>query len=391
MSLLQPATGGSYLKAGFLGFTGSGKTHTAVELALGAREFFKLAGPIAMFDTEKGSDYWAGRIEARTGQKLLVVKSRSLADLIATGRECLQLGVSVLIADSITHVWREVCSAYLQQRMAKHREKHYRHVSDKLEFQDWGRIKEAWQVWPDWYLDSPLHVIVCGRAGWDYEMEKDEDGKNELIKSGIKMKVEGEFGFEPSLLVEMQREFVTDKHTGQVTDQRAVVNRAIILKDRYNLLDGRMVDNPTFDFFRPHVELLAPGNHSTIDTQQRTQFSLDAEGRGGWERERENREIAAEKVKSAFALVDLDGQSADAKKARADAMREYWGTTSWKELSERLPAAEIMRGLDAFAIAKGLRDPDPPETGGSGDDDVNHLVAAPEAAAADSDAPKAAS
>lgn len=389
MSLLQPATGGSYLKAGFLGFTGSGKTHTAVELALGAREFFKLEGPLAMFDTEKGSDYWAERIRARSGKELLVVKSRSLADLLTTGRECVQLGVSILIVDSITHVWREVCDAYLQQRMAKHREQRRRNISDKLEFQDWGRIKNVWAQWPDWYLNSPVHVIVCGRAGWDYDMQKDEDGKNELIKSGIKMKVEGEFGFEPSLLVEMQREFATDKH-GQVTDSRSQVNRAIILKDRYSLIDGRMCDDPTFDFFRPHVELLRPSEHSTIDNHKSTEFSLDGEGRADWEREKEAREIAAEKVTSAFRLADLDGQSVDAKKARTEAMREYWGTTSWKELSERLSSAEIMRGLDEFAIAKGLKEPPPPQTGGTGDDDVNHLAAVPEAAA-DSDAPKAAS
>jgi hypothetical protein len=59
---LKSITSAGHLKAGFLGFAKSGKTHTAVELALGTRDFLKLTGPIAMFDTERGSEYWAPRV-----------------------------------------------------------------------------------------------------------------------------------------------------------------------------------------------------------------------------------------------------------------------------------------------------------------------------------------
>lgn len=357
MSLLKPATGGSYLKAGFLGFAKSGKTHTAVELAIGTRAFFKLNGAIAMFDTEAGSDYWAQRVEKATGLPLQVVKSRSLSDLVATVHECVAVGVSVLVVDSVTHVWREVCDAYLAELQAAARRKNWREP-DKLEFQDWSRIKAKWSTWPDLYLNAPLHIIVCGRAGYEYDFETNDRGKKELVKTGVKMKVEAEFGFEPSILVEMERDWTRD-------DPPKMVNRATVIGDRFDLMNGQSCDQPTFKFFEPFVRLLAPANHTPVDTAQKTEFGIDDTRSDGWKRELDAREIAAEKVKSAFVLAGMDGQSADDKKARVAALKQYWGTTSFKELSEKTPSATVMAGLHAFARAHGL----------VGDDDVNHLVA----------------
>ena len=44
---------------------------------------------------------------------------------------------------------------------AKRREKKLppRH---KLEFQDWGIVKDLWEPWTEFYLNSKLHIIVCG-------------------------------------------------------------------------------------------------------------------------------------------------------------------------------------------------------------------------------------
>jgi hypothetical protein len=44
-------------------------------------------------------------------------------------------------------------------------------------------------------------VIICGRAGYEYDYFEDDEGKKQLEKTGIKMKAETEMGFEPSLLV----------------------------------------------------------------------------------------------------------------------------------------------------------------------------------------------
>jgi hypothetical protein len=42
--------------------------------------------------------------------------------------------------------------------------------------------------------------MMCGRAGDDTEQYTDENGKRQFEKVGVKMKTEGETGFEPSLL-----------------------------------------------------------------------------------------------------------------------------------------------------------------------------------------------
>lgn len=346
MGLLKPASGGSYLKCGILGFAKGGKTHTAMEFAFGVRRFFGLKGPVGFYDTEMGSDYWDERAKKETGQALLVHKSRSLVDLLEVGQECVETGVSVLVTDSITHVWREVCDAYLMERQAIAKKRGWR-VPDSLEFSDWAPIKAQWNRWSNWFLTAPLHIIVCGRAGWEYDMETNERGKKELIKVDTKMKVESEFGFEPSLLIEMTREVEPSKDDKPPRQ----INRAFVKGDRFDLINGRTCDFPTFEFIKPFVERLAARNHAPVDTAVKTQFDIDEGGDDGWRREQQAREIASEKIKSAFQMAEMDGTSTEQKKRRAEAMQTYWGTTSWKELSEKIPSVKLMDGLQAFSAA----------------------------------------
>lgn len=350
MPLCKPASGGSYLKAGFLGFEKSGKTHTAMDLAIGIRRFLNLAGSVYLFDTEKGNHYWRDRVLAATGRDLMVCESRTVGDLLGTVRECCDVGAAVLVVDSITHVWRDVCDSYLIELQEAAR-KRGRRVPDRLEFQDWSRIKAKWGEWPDLYLNAPLHIIVCGRAGHSYDYETNDRGQRELIKTGVKMKAEAEFGFEPSLLVEMERDWNTE------TPPRMVA-RATVIGDRFNTMNGATCEQPTFDFFRPFVELLAPSRHTQIESQNKTTFGLDEERADTWKREKDQREVLAEKIKSALVLAGLDGKSADDRKRQVETIREYWGTTSWKEIAERTPSAAMRDGLRRFEREHGLVDGD---------------------------------
>lgn len=363
MGLLKPASGGAFLKAGFLGFEKSGKTHTAMMLALGTRSHFKLTGPLAFYDTEMGSDYWAERVEAETGQQMLVVKSRALVDLVETVKECIAAGVSVLVVDSVSHVWREVVDSYLSELQAKAKSRGWS-PPEELKFQDWAPIKSMWARWSDSYLTAPLHIVACGRAGFTYDFETNDRGKKELVKTGTKMKAE-EFGYEASLLVEMERE--TDK-------DGELVNRATIVGDRFDLINGKSVIRPGFDFFKPFVEKLAPASHAPVDTGLKTSFGLDDHRQDNWHREKAQREIVSEKIQAAFQLADLAGTSAESKKARSAAMLKFWGTTSWKELSERLPSARMNEGLVAFEIEHKLREAPKPLV-----DQSDEITWAPEA------------
>jgi hypothetical protein len=290
--------GQGYLKAGFLGFQASGKTYTATKLAIGLRKHLKLTGPIAMFDTEGGSEYIAELVKKETGLDLVGVKSQSFQDLVDMARECPKAGVSVLIADSMTHVWRELCDSYLEHVNEERKKKGYS-PRGKLEFQDWNPIKKKWAEWTQFYLNSSLHIIICGRAGYEYEMETNQEtNRKELVKSGVKMKTETEFGFEPSLLIEMERMQVPEKDGGF-----KMVHHATVIKDRFSVMDGMERDNPTFDFFLPHVARLTPGVTATIDMTSKTPMHVDEIGEDEFQRRKRRQQRAWEEVDNGLAIL----------------------------------------------------------------------------------------
>lgn len=367
-SLLTPlGQGQAYLKAGFLGFQAGGKTWTATLLAIAVRNFFELKGPIAMFDTEGGSEYVAPLIREQTGMDPVGIKSRSLDQLCELTEECVSAGVSVLIGDSMTHVWREVCEAYLQDINKRLKywatQNNRRFVPKKnLEFQDWGPVKKLWNRWTDLYLNAPLHMIIAGRAGFEYDMEADDDGKKQLIKTGVKMKAEGEFGFEPSLLVEMDREQKNDGAGGFTIHRRATV-----LKDRFNIIDGATIElgerEPakqlvqTFEFFRPHLELLKPGQHTPIDTRVQTQTGADEDGTDAWQRERRARTILCEEIQGEI-TAKYPGQTAAEKKEKADVLHTIFQTRSWTAV-ESMDSRKLREGLHFLREKFGTLPPKP--------------------------------
>lgn len=342
MGLLQTlGQGQGYLKAGLMGFSGSGKTYTAVLLATGTRAFFGLDGPIAMFDTESGSEYVASKIKLDTGKELLGIKARSLDDLMTVGTECLKDGVSVLIVDSVTHIWRELTDAYLKQ-VNENRARMNLRPRKALEFQDWNGIKQVWNKWTDFYLNTALHIVICGRAGFEWEHEVNEEtGKKELMKVGVKMKVEGEFGFEPSLLIEMEREQEKDSDGGF-----HVHHRATVLKDRFSIIDGATCLEPTFEFFKPHVSLLTPGAHHPIDMTVKTDTGVSDDGDTEWARERKTRVILCEEIQGEIVHA-IPGLSAEEKRMKADLLHTTFGTRSWTAV-ESMASDRLRVGLSAI-------------------------------------------
>lgn len=326
-----------FLKAGFLGFPKSGKTFTAALLAMVVREYFKLTGPIAHYDTEGGSVYIKTVVEKTTGQKFLAKRARSFDSMMEWGKACLEAKVSVAFVDSITHPWRELCDSYLEQKNNDRRQRNWS-VQDRLQFEDWNVLKPRWARWTDFYLNSPLHLIICGRAGWDYEMEVNEKGKKEIVKGGIKMKTESEFGFEPSLLVELERIEVPNKEGGMHYTRKATV-----LGDRFSLIDGaaaffhsvdasdpkqvRKAMDAVKKFFGPHIEALASVGPSDIDTSSQSAFKFEG-GEDAWAAEKKRRTILCEEIQGVLVKA-WPGQTAAEKAAKLDAIEEFLGTRSW--------------------------------------------------------------
>lgn len=356
MSLLQVITDKpGYLKATLQGPQGSGKTRTAVELAAVAHKHFGSKKPIAFFDTETGSDYVAHLIRDYTGMESLRVKTRAFADLSETLRECLEGAADVLIVDSITHVWRELQDGYMKKVNAGRR-----YQKTRMDIQDIMAVKKLWEPWPDTFLQSPLHIVVCGREGAEWGTQEDEEsGKRELVQTGKKMKVESEFGYEASLMIAMSAEqvpasIVKIKGGKGKTEKRPrrLVNVATILKDRFDTMNGQAFEMPTGETFLPFLRRLTPGNHGQTDMSVKSDGQLPELDDNGWNREKRRRVELAEEIQGEL-LAAYPGQSAAEKRAKGELVKSAFGTYSWAKV-EGLPSEQLTRGLEVIrgAIAE---------------------------------------
>lgn len=330
-----------YFKAAFEGFAGAGKTYTAAQVAVGLHKRIGSKKPVIIFDTEMASKFLKPLFDA-AGIQVLVKESRSLADLKTTMQKCHQGLSDVLLIDSISHIWENFLEAYKQAPT-----KYGKAAKTRLEFQDWGIIKPAWKSeFSDPFVRDPYHIIMTGRAGYEYENEKNEEtGKREIFKSGVKMKVEGETAYEPDLLVLMER--LQEMEGGEL---KKVIRRAVIVKDRSTILDGKAIENPTFESFAPCIDVILsdPQKRSTLAEADASALMQMEEDKREWTR---RRDIAIEKVEGYFTKV-WPGQSAEVKAQRVKASEFAFGTPSWTAITALKPdALELgLNKLHEFAV-----------------------------------------
>lgn len=346
MGLLKPATNGTaYLKLGMLGFEGSGKTFTAVDFAIGMTKLTK-GKKVAFFDTEKGSDFHIERFK-KEGIEFHVVKSRSFRDLCATIKEAEQGGYSFLIIDSITHVWRDLVQSWLNEKRRNF-----------LTMKDWGVLKGEWAQYTDLYVNSKLSIAMLGRAGHEYDMTEDEDGNQEVSKSGTKMKVETETGFEPDLLLEMFKSpkiIETKLKNGKkkVKRERGFVNKCVVLKDRTDTMNSREIESPKFKDFASIIKALnIGGEHEGVDLT-RTSEGTFQDNDYSYANKIKRREIALDSLQETLILAGMDGSSAEAKKKRTESLIKIFGT-SGKTALENMEPIELETGVRELRKLVGL-------------------------------------
>ena len=315
----------AYLKMGILGFPGSGKTYSSYLVARGLVDHLATKQnkpPILFCDTETGSDFLVKPCN-EAGITLMVSKTRAFKDLLVAVDEAERLG-GILIIDSITHFWMELQDAFKKEKKRS-----------RLYFQDWGPIKETWREFTDKYLNSRVHIIMNGRAGYEYEYGIDEDGKKQLEKVGTKMKAETDMGYEPSLLVEMVREPQGQETVaGSTNGKRRIEGQlwdhvAYILKDRTRTIEGMRFVNPSFDSFQPAITYLnLGGEHAAVDTTQdsRVLFSSDVEKSLVARITRVK--VLLEEIQGAI-MAAIPGQSAAEKTAKTNVVFDAFGTRSW--------------------------------------------------------------
>jgi hypothetical protein len=359
-------------KVGLFGIQGSGKSLTALLLALGLSKKFHGGAPIAMHDTEGASDFLEpiAKIE---GVKVLRHKSTSFADMVTVLREAESTGCCVFIQDTVSRTWTELVDAIGKKKNVK-----------RLEFQHWAEVKGLWRErFVDRYMVSPLHCIVVGRAGDTYDTVEDvETGKRSQERSGTKMSAEKEFGYEPNLLIEMEgRRMPNAEATGKKRRVRnaggRIIHYAHVLKDRSRALNGLSLEFKdinhyqkgdylkVFDAFAPHWAFLNIGQApaGTVDIKSSSANLFDADGPGAprvdWGK---RRDIAAEEIAGILAHL-FPGQDANSKRIRQSLLHEQFDTFSWTAIEsmsvERLEeAVEVLRVFKSAAATSSVASPD---------------------------------
>lgn len=322
MGLFKPAQSTqAYLKAGFMGFAGSGKTYTTTQIAIGLTQYLKERGidsaskPVFFLDTETGSDYTINRFKD-AGIPFYSAKTRAFSDLTSAILEA-EKDASILLIDSISHFWTELTESYAKKR----------NRNRGLEFQDWAFLKREWRRFTDLYVNSNVHILMCGRAGYEYDFFTNDNGKRELEKTGIKMKAETETGYEPSILVLMEREF-------ESVESKRQIRRAYVLKERFNVIDGKEFTNPTFEDFLPHIELLNLGGQQLgVDTSRNSEGIIPAANSPtDWKYREEQREIYLEKIQNLMTEHGISGRSQDGKEKVIKLLKENFDTSAWREV-----------------------------------------------------------
>lgn len=349
MSLFQPAANTTaYLKAGFMGKPGSGKTLTASLLALGLVQHMREIGapnankPVFFYDTETGSNFVIKHFN-KMGIPLQQAKTRLFADLVSAVKIA-EEQASVLIIDSITHPWQELQESFLKKKGRSF-----------LQIDDWSYLKgpHGWKQFSDLYINSNLHIVMAGRVSDETEQYVDDNGKRQFEKVGTKMKTETDTGYEPSLLTLMERD--EDLRTHDVT------HCAKIMKDRTMLLDGKEFnfhghdkdgnEMPTqvlvkqvWAAFAPHIrDLNLGGSHLGVQTSGDSTHILKTEKRD-WQPTQ--RRIVLDEIKDLFTM-HVPGQTAADKQRRVILLKAHF-TAGWTEIEETFDLLTLRAGFDSL-------------------------------------------
>lgn len=356
-----------FLKMAFEGFAGDGKTYTMALTAIGLHKKINSTKPIAIFDTEKASKALKGLFDAHGIDVLVDEDNRSLTALTQAITECEAGAADILLIDSITHVWEDFLTAYLSQKGRQ-----------RLQFEDWGIIKPRWKKdFSNRFVQSHLHIMFSGRAGYEYTDEKNEEtGKREIFKSGIKMKAENETAFEPDILVLMEKQMQL------LGADKKVTRIATVIKDRTATIDGHAFENPTYKDFEPAINCLLDGTAKISSEQTVVDRFEDSEMKRAMTKK--DRDTVIAEIEGTFSLMAL-GSSAKDKQFKSWLLKSLWSATSIEGV-DSLPLKTIKRGaqiLSAFAekyieyitqCNEWEKQPDPAEVKAMMDAEINGFI-----------------
>lgn len=234
------------LKMALYGPAGSGKTFTSLLIAEGLGEH--TGKRVAFVDTEHGTDFYAQAVDTRQLHPkefdFDAIYTRSLMDTVKGVKSLDAKDYGVIVIDSITHLWEAAIAAYNGKKTSV----------GTIPMWAWGKIKAPYKELMNYLLNCPMHVLICGRQGNEWE---DDAETGELKRVGFKMKAEGETAYEPHILIRMSQH---KKKVG-IADIEAFVE-----KDRTGVLAGQTIINPTFNTLAKPILPLLGGKQAKMES-----------------------------------------------------------------------------------------------------------------------------
>ena len=222
------------LRAFVFGPAGSGKTTTALQIALGLADGD--ATTVCLLDSEHGSAAKAGRdLDAGFAHADVDAFRRVLnrADLVDFDPRTYDAAIreaskryDVVIVDSLSHAWEATCN-----------------IKDAIgdSWGSWKTVTPIWRALIETILTVDAHVICTGRAKTKREMSTDR-GKRDLKIVGVVPMVRENTDYEFDVVLRM-----TDTHT------------AIVEKARSTMFNGAHYDRPGPELGREFAAWLSKG------------------------------------------------------------------------------------------------------------------------------------
>lgn len=349
----------AYSKIGAFGPTGSGKTTLLGMLLLYLSKELHGSKPVAFLDTEKGSDFILPFFELE-GVDLLVNKTRAFSDLRNAHAEALKAGACALGADSLTHFWMELLASIKASKGTK-----------RLDIGQIGEAKDLWHQFTENFAMSPIHYLIAGRQGNEWEnvdVEQDNGNiKTELIKGGTKMKAEGDTGYETDLLLELSSaddpnaaDYKKLTRGGRVKKLASKqIHVAIVKKCRVRELNGQLFswpDKPAYEkgdykkiaeCFLPYFRFLnIGGDHVAFDGSRNSQDLFASNGSDVYYKARKHKEVTLEEIENTLVAI-WPGTDKESKKNKLTVLEMVFKTLSWEAVKGK-PIEILEEGLQVI-------------------------------------------
>jgi hypothetical protein len=368
-----------YVKGSFYGPPGTGKTTVLAMLLIYLSKTYHNNAPVAWLASEKGVDFVIDVFKAE-GVPLLISRSRSFLDLRSATRDAREAGACAVGVDSITHFWQELFTEGMKAKGPR--------------LQKIMRIKEEWAPFSQDFQDSPMHFLVTGRLGFNWEeaeVQNEQTGEitKEVSRGGSKIKAEGDFGHEPDLEIEMSSVEDPDfmrwekvRGKNRKTFKSQMIHIATLKKSRVWALNGKAFswkDQPAYklgyykavaECFKPHFEQINIGGSHNVMANTVGSSVLFAPGSDQSNYELFiKRTIALEKWDATIGVI-AGGQTKDAIKMRSVIGVSITGTRSKTEF-ERQSLTLIERQLEILLALEVRLKQDQP----SSDRELANLIA----------------